>query len=135
LAEYEAQRDTLRALGADLVAVSVDDAGRSEPVRRELGLGFPILCDQRREVVRAWDIYNPKEHGGIAVPSVFVIGRDRTVRYRSIDRTAGRVSAAGVLAFLRTGIEPRRGLVRARLRDFIKALGNTVARGGRTPTT
>jgi peroxiredoxin len=133
LAEYAAHLDEFRAAGADVVAVSVDDAGRSEPVRERLGLGFAVLCDTRREVVRGWGIYNPKEHGGIAVPSVFVVGRDRRVRYRSIDRTAARVRTDGILAFLRAGTAPRRAVVWARLGDFVQAIRNTLARGGRTP--
>jgi peroxiredoxin len=136
LAEYEQRSPEIRAAGADAVALSVDDAERSEALRRQLGLSFPILCDTRREVVRAWDLYNPKEQGGIAVPAVFVIGLGRRVLYRSIDRTAKRVSAEGVLLFLRGAAAsevPERVVVRPGLRNFARAVGNALRRGLRTP--
>ena len=127
--------ETLRAAGAEVVALAVDDPARSEPLRREMRLPFPILCDTRREVVRAWGLYNPKEHGGIAYPAVFVIDRDRIVRWRSLDRTATRVRTDAVLRFLEEGhVPPPRRVVLPRLRDFVRALRNWITRGGTTPT-
>ncbi len=125
----------IRAAGADVAALSVDSPERSQAVRDQLGLPFPILGDSARRVVREWDLYNPKEQGGIAVPAVFVIGTDRRVRYRSIDRTAARVSTDGVLGFLggAATTPPERTRVRAGIRDFARAIGNMVRRGLRTP--
>ena len=136
MAEYARDYDLIRAAGADVVALSVDSAERSEALRAQLGLRFPNLCDPARAVVRAWDLYNPKEMGGIAIPAVFVIGPDRLVRYRSIDATRTRVSTEGVLRFLRgeapaETIRPTR--VRARLGDFARGIANAVRRGLRTP--
>jgi peroxiredoxin len=125
----------IRAAGADVAALSVDSPERSQAVRDQLGLPFPILGDSARRVVREWDLYNPKEQGGIAIPAVFVIGTDRRVRYRSVDRTAARVSTDGVLGFLRgdAASAPVRTRVRAGLRDFARAIGNMIRRGLRTP--
>jgi peroxiredoxin len=125
----------IRAAGADVAALSVDSPERSQAVRDQLGLPFPILGDSARRVVREWDLYNPKEQGGIAIPAVFVIGTDRRVRYRSVDRTAARVSTDGVLGFLRGDAvsAPGRTRVRAGLRDFARAIGNMIRRGLRTP--
>lgn len=137
MAEYRDKWVELRAAGADVAAIAVDDPTRSEPVRLGHQLPFPILCDTRREVVRAWGLFNPAEHGGIAFPAVFVIDRDRTVRWRSLDRTATRVETAGVLAWLRGGQAapaPRRRWVGAGIGDFARALRNWITRGGTTPT-
>ena len=126
--------DAIRATGADVAALSVDAAERSEAVRAHLGLPFPILSDSARRVVRDWDLYNPKEQGGIAIPAVFVIGTDRRVRYRSVDRTAARVSTEGVLGFLRGDAAPaERTRVRAGPREFARAIGNMLRRGLKTP--
>ena len=136
MAEYGQRSPEIRAAGADLLALSVDDATRSEAVRRQLGLSFPILCDTRREVVRAWDLYNPAEQGGIAVPAVFVLGPGRRVLHRSIDATRKRVSTEGVLRFLRGGAAEgalERVPVRAGLGSFARAIGNALRRGLRTP--
>ncbi len=136
MAEYAADSDAIRAAGADLVALSVDAPARSEAVRAELALRFPILCDASRSVVRAWDLYNPGEMGGIAVPAVFVIGPDQQIRYRSIDSTRERVRTDGVLRFLRGEVMAEalgRERVRAGLGDFTRAIANAVRRGLRTP--
>lgn len=136
MAEYARNEAAIRAAGAALVALSVDAPERSEGVRRELGLSFPVLCDTSRAVVRAWDLYNPREAGGIAVPAVFVIGPDRRIRYRSIDTTRKRVSTDGVLGFLRGEARAEsleRRTIRAGLREFARALSNSIRRGLKTP--
>ena len=136
MAEYQRRESEFRATSAALVGLSVDDATRSQAVREQLGLSFPLLCDTRRAVVRAWDLYNPREQGGIAVPAVFVIGSGLQVLYHSTDATRRRVSPEGVLAFLRGesgAAEPPRQAVRAGLGDFGGAIWNAIRRGLRTP--
>ena len=136
MAEYAGNCDAIRAAGAEIAALSVDAPARSEAVRSELRLPFPILSDASRTVVCAWDLYNPKEMGGIAVPAVFVIGPDRRIRYRSIDTTRARVATDGVLGFLRgdaTADAIARVQVRAGFGDFARAIANVVRRGLRTP--
>ena len=136
MAEYARHHDAIRAAGAEVAALSVDSPARSEALRAELALPFPILSDASRRVVRAWDLYNPREMGGIAVPAVFAIGPDQVVRYRSIDATRQRVSTDGVLRFLRGETEAEsvgRERVRAGLGDFARAFANAARRGLRTP--
>jgi peroxiredoxin len=136
LAEYGRDYEAIRAAGADVVALSVDDQARSAALRAQLALPYPLLCDPARTVVRAWDLYNPREKGGIAVPAVFVIGPDRFVRYRSIDSTFQRVTTEGVLRFLRGQAQREtlhRERVHAGLGEFARAIANAVRRGSRTP--
>lgn len=136
MAEYGRNEAAIRAAGASLVGLSVDAPERSEGVRRELGLSFPILCDTSRAAVRAWELYNPREMGGIAIPAVFVIGPDLRVRYRSIDTTRDRVSTDGVLGYLRGNPRPEtleRTRIHAGLREFARAFSNAVRRGLKTP--
>jgi alkyl hydroperoxide reductase subunit AhpC len=61
---------------------------RAEAMRAQLKLPFPILCEPQREVITAWGLLNSAERGGIGYPAVFIIDGSRTVRYRSLDRTA-----------------------------------------------
>jgi peroxiredoxin len=132
LAEYARHYAAIRAAGADVVALSVDPEDRSEPLRKQLGIEFPILCDTGRRVVRDWDLYNPDEMGGIAVPAVFVIGTHRRVLYRSIDNTSARIGTDGVLRFLQGSSDPallERRPVRPRVRDFARAIVNAIRRG------
>ena len=133
--------DALAAAGFGVVALSVDDPIRSEGLRRSLGLRFPILCDPGRSVVRAWDLYNGAERGGIAVPAVFALDRERRVLFASVDRTAARVDPRATLAFVAArsagaappAVPPRAERVRPRLRDFARAVANALRFGSRTP--
>ena len=113
-----------------MFALSVDAPAQSQALRTQLGLEFPILCDTEHNVARAWDLYNARERGGIAIPAVFVIERDRRIAYRSIDGTAARVRTDGVLEFLRGGSAPNaRAAIFPRFGDWIRALGNALRRG------
>jgi peroxiredoxin len=138
LAEYRDVWDRIRAAGADVVAVAVDPPERAEAVRRQLALNFPILCDTKREVVRAWNVFEPEQFGGIAKPAVFVVGRDRRVRFASIDREAVRVPAATVADFVASGMpaggaEAKRRFALPSFGDFVRAVRNVLRFGMRAP--
>ena len=100
MAEYRDRHQAIRDAGATLAAVSVDAPEKSEAVRRQLHLAFPILSDGERRVVQEWDIYNPREKGGIAKPAVFILAPDCTVRFVSVDGVSARVPAADIVGIL-----------------------------------
>jgi peroxiredoxin len=138
LAEYRDVWDRIRGAGADVVAIAVDPPERAEAVRRQLALNFPILCDTKRKVVRAWNVFEPEQFGGIAKPAVFVVDRDRRVRFASIDREAVRVPAAAVADFLASGMpagwaEAKRRFALPGLGDFVRAVRNVLRFGMRAP--
>lgn len=113
------------------MAVSVDAPEKSEAMRQELSLPFPILCDTERRLMKDWDIYNPRERGGIAKPAVFVIEPNRIVRYAAVDTVATRVPASEILHVLQTIAEPQR--VRRRVHipsmyDWLRAIRNSLRR-------
>ncbi len=83
--------------GYRLVALSVDEPQRTEHLRRSLSLPFPILCDVGRQVVRDWDLFNPREKGGIAVPATFVLDSERCVRLSSVEDVRHRAGPDEVL--------------------------------------
>lgn len=117
------------AAGARVAALSVDDPTRAGAMRGELELPFTVLCDPTRSVVTAWGLLNTRERGGIAYPAVFVLDRARAVRYRSLDRTASRVDAGAVLAFLQgKSAAPRRRAFWPGLRAFVGALRSVFGR-------
>jgi peroxiredoxin len=84
-----------------MAALAVDSPGQSDRVRRQYELPFPILCDTKKEVVRAWGLFNAEEKGGIAVPAIVLLGLDRRFRLITIEGVAIRVRAADLLKFLR----------------------------------
>ena len=139
MADYSEHLKDLRAAGAELVAISVDDAARTEPVRQELGIKFPLLCDTSREVVKKYGLLNSGEKGGIALPASFVIDRERVVRFRALEAVASRVSVDQLLELVRElgrGVEPKTkprnsgvfpGLM------FLRATMNAMRHGVRSP--
>ena len=139
MADYSQHFEEFRAAGAELVAISVDDATRSEPVREELGIKFPLLCDTSREVVKAYDLFNRGEKGGIAFPAVFVIDRDRVVRFRALEEVASRVNVEELVALVRelgrgaetTATARKRGVWPGAM--FIRATMNALRHGVRSP--
>jgi peroxiredoxin len=131
LADYAARYDEIRAVGAELVAISVDQPNQSERLRRELELPYAILSDADRRVIREWGIYNPRERGGIAKPALFIIDADRKILFESIDGVRTRVAPSEIVYALRTpGVSvPRRKFgYTPRLRDVVRALRNAVTR-------
>ncbi len=131
MAEYRDAYSQIRAAGAELVAISVDAPAQSARLRRQLGLPFTLLCDTDRRVVREWHVYNPREHGGIARPAVFVVETDLRLRFSSVDRVATRVMPADVLPILQDAgtSQPRKHAYMPRLGDFARAIGNLVSPG------
>lgn len=136
MAEYRDHHQAIRDAGASLVAVSVDAPEKSEAVRRQLQLPFPILSDSQRRVVQEWDIYNPNEKGGIARPAVFILAPDRTVRFVSVDGVSARVPAADIVGMLqeRKGTTPtRRKHLIPSPATFFRAIRNALRFGARQP--
>ncbi len=129
MAEYREQYNQIRAAGASVVAISVDAPEKSETLRREMDLPFPILCDTERRVIQEWDIYNAREKGGIAKPAVFIIERDRTVRYGSVDAVATRVPASEIVRVLQTTALARpvqRRVYIPRFPQWFRAIRNSI---------
>lgn len=127
MADYRDHYEEIRAAGASVGAVSVDPPAKSEALRRKLRLPFPILCDTETRAIQDWDIYNPREKGGIAKPAVFIIGRDRVVRFSSVDQVATRVPPSEIVRILGTnaGAQPvRRKVYIPRVNDFFRAIGS-----------
>jgi peroxiredoxin len=139
LAGYRDRFTELTALGMGLSALSVDPPERSRALAEQLHLPFPLLCDPARQVVEAYGLFNREEKGGIAYPATFVLDRDRTVRFRSLDRLASRVDLDGLFAFLRSGIgsaapeEPVRAKITPGLGDIARVIANAVRHGVRSP--
>ena len=136
MAEYRKHYKAIHAAGASLVAVSVDAPEKSEAVRQQLRLPFSILSDRERRVVQEWDIYNPKEKGGIARPAVFILAPDRTVRFVSVDGVSARVPAADIVGMLREDTDTmptRRKLLIPTLSTFFRAARNALRFGARQP--
>ena len=114
----------------------MDGPQKSQAVREQLGLSFPILCDTERVVVRQWGVYNEREKGGIAKPAVFILDPGPVVRCVSVDEVASRVPASEIGRALREGgriSSPPRRTVIPRPGNFFSATRNSIRVGVREP--
>ena len=139
MADYSEHLDEFRAAGAELVAISVDDAARAEPCRQELGVKFPLLNDTNREVTKKYGLLNSGEKGGIAFPASFVIDHDRIVRFRALEEVASRIRVDQLLELVRElgrGAEPQTKPRKAGVFPglmFLRATMNAIRHGVRSP--
>lgn len=72
------------AYGAQPVAIAVTATFSQMAFAKQLGVDFPMLSDWEGAVANAYGVQYQewKGHSGLAKRSVFVIDRDRSVRYR-----------------------------------------------------
>ncbi len=94
-------------------------------MRIRLGLPFPILCDTEWRVVKEWGVFNAEEKGGIAVPSVFIVDRNRVIVFAEIDRVEMRTPAAGIIDRLRNPVVSeriRRKVIFPRVSDWVSGI-------------
>ncbi len=127
MADYGERTGDFLQAGYRLVALSVDEPQRTEHLRRTLSLSFPILCDIERQVVRDWDLFNPREKGGIAVPATFVLDGERRVRLSSVDDVRHRAAVDEVLACVRG--QTTRATMRTLRPAMLRALRNMFRHG------
>jgi glutaredoxin-dependent peroxiredoxin len=76
----------LRAVGAEVVAISVDGPFANKFFTENRHLNFPVLSDYKRETVSKYGIIMPNlgplEAYDAAKRSVFVLDKDGIIRYR-----------------------------------------------------
>jgi len=89
----------IRAAGAELLAISSDDEGDTKKTAQGSGLEFPVLSDKDRAVISAYNVLDPGNNR-IARPASYVLRKDGTVAWKSIDGVAVRVPTAQILTEL-----------------------------------
>lgn len=89
----------IRAAGAELIAISSDDEGDTKRTVQGSGLEFPVLADKDRAVINAYNVLDPGNNR-IARPASYVLRKDGTVAWKSIDGVAVRVPTAQILTEL-----------------------------------
>ena len=72
--------DQFQERGAEITAISVDTTEQNQAMIDKLLLPFHILSDPDGELaIKTYGVWN--EQGRIAIPSIVVVARDRTIRY------------------------------------------------------
>jgi hypothetical protein len=142
LAEFAEHSDAFRAVDVRLAALAVDPPDRSEAMRLQYGLQFPILCDTERRVVRQWNLLNSEERGGIAVPAIFLLDAELRVLCAIQGTVISRVRASDMLLSVRgrpVGSDavgrqfPRNRIIFPKLREWMVALSDEFSNRIRRP--
>ena len=89
----------IQAAGAELIAISSDDEGDTKRTVQGSKLEFPVLADEDREVINAYNVLDPGNNR-IARPASYVLRKDGTIAWKSIDGVAVRVPTAQILTEL-----------------------------------
>lgn len=92
LEQLESRAGDFRSAGATIWAISADTVSTSAALARSLHVSFPLPSDPDLNVVRAFGVES--SGSGVALPSVFVVGRDGRVAYRHVG--ANQADRAGV---------------------------------------
>jgi peroxiredoxin len=77
---------TLNAANAQVYGISVDTFFTLKAFHDQQHLGFPLLSDFNKQVIRDYGVFNEDMIGlkGIAKRAVFVLDTDGVVRYREV---------------------------------------------------
>ncbi len=73
------QYEKFTALGAEIIAISVDGQEKSRELVDKLKIPFPVLSDTDHRAIDAYDLYNPD--GKIAKPAVLVVDKKGLLRW------------------------------------------------------
>jgi peroxiredoxin len=83
LRAYSASIDDFTNLGAVMLGISPQSLASHDSFAERLGIRFPLLSDQDREVARSYGVLGPL---GFYRRSVFVLDRKQCIAYRHVSR-------------------------------------------------
>lgn len=102
LETYQQQLDTLKQLGASVVAISHDDNKESLKTVAEHGLTYPVVADPKQELIKTYGVANVVK-AGLAYPTVYVLEKSGTVKLAYAHPEGERLEAPKLIQFLKTG--------------------------------
>ena len=89
----------IQAAGAELISISSDNEGDTKQTVQNGGLKFPVLSDKDREVINAYNVIDTG-NDRIARPAAYIVRKDGTIVWKSLDAKAARVPTAQILTEL-----------------------------------
>jgi peroxiredoxin len=91
LRSFQQRLGEFDARGLRVVAISNESPDTNRPHRQELGFTFPILSDEKAEVIRRYDLLHAgggPDGTDIARPAEFLIDSTGTVRWVNLTNSA-----------------------------------------------
>lgn len=89
----------IQAAGAELIAISSDNVNATKATVDNIGLKYPVLADKDRDVITAYNVVD-RNSTRIALPASYVLKKDGTIVWKSIDTKEQRVPTSKILAEL-----------------------------------
>lgn len=89
----------IQAAGAELIAISSDNVGDTQRTVQNGGLKFPVLADEERETIAAYNVVDPSNKR-IARPATYLLGQNGIVAWKSLNTVGARVPTAQILTEL-----------------------------------
>ena len=92
--------EEIRALGAELIALSTDDIPRAQNMQQRTGASYPVLADPDQAVARAYGVFDLLGDG-VAAPATIIMTSERVVVEHVGQNIQDRPSPAAILHELR----------------------------------
>ena len=89
----------IQAAGAELIAISSDDEGATKQTVQNHGLKFPVLADKDKKAITDYNVVDPGNNR-IARPAAYIVRKDGTIAWKSLNTKAARVPTAQILTEL-----------------------------------
>ena len=89
----------IQAAGAELITISSDGEAATKQNVQNQGLKFVVLADPDVTTISDYNVVNPANKR-IARPAAYVLKKDGTIAWKSLDGVAVRVPTAQILAEL-----------------------------------
>jgi peroxiredoxin len=86
----------IQAAGAELIAISSDAEAATKQNVQNQGLKFVVLSDPDLTTISDYNVVNPGNKR-IARPASYVLQKDGTIAWKSLDGVVGRVPTAQIL--------------------------------------
>jgi peroxiredoxin len=83
----QSRLNEIRALDAEVLAVSVDSIEENQRLAESAGIGFSLLSDREASALDAFGLRHVGgsiDGGDIARPAIFIVGRDGKIRWRDL---------------------------------------------------
>ena len=77
---YQADISKLEATDTQVFGISMDSNPANKEYAQKIGVTFPLLSDWKREVVKAYGIYDPAK-SDYAMRTTFVIDKDGIIQH------------------------------------------------------
>jgi peroxiredoxin len=74
-----------------MVTVSTDSTDALKKYQADTGAPFMMLSDTEKKVLMDYDLYNPSERDGVAIPAIIIVDRAGIVRYSHVQGKIIRV--------------------------------------------